>query len=205
MSDFDRVLARYEERAAREERRMATMSFEELAGSVDQFLLGVGPVVGSFLADLARGLGARRILELGTSHGYSTLWLARAAKDCGARVVSVDVAAAKQAYAAEQLRDAGLDDVVELRTSDAIEVIAGLDGVFDLVLLDIWKDLYIACFDAARAKMAPGGILVADNMLEPAAHRETAQRYRDHIRALPGIQSVLLPLGQGLEVTRFGA
>lgn len=169
----------------------------------DDLLLSVGPVVGAFLAELVRGARPRHIVELGTSYGYSTLWLAQAAAEVGARIVSVDVAAPKQDYAREQLREAGLDSIVEFRCGDAAKLVSQFDFAVDLALLDIWKELYIPCFDELRPKLAPGSIVVADNMLEPVAHRKYAAQYQQHVRSIEGVASLALPLGQGLEVTQY--
>src|SRR5690606_3783860 len=113
----------------------------------DEFLLPVGAAVGHFLRALAIGRSPERILELGTSYGYSTLFLADAARQCGARVVTVDVDPAKQDYARAMLEEAGLAQFVEFRCGDALEVIAADAGMFDLVLLDVWKNLYGPCFE----------------------------------------------------------
>jgi predicted O-methyltransferase YrrM len=71
------------------------------------------------------------------------------------------------------------------------------------VLIDLWKDMYIPFFDAVYPRLAPGAILVADNMIHPAAVRPLAQAYRSHVRAAAGMSSVLLPLGSGIEVSRL--
>ena len=103
-------------------RDLPTGSFGERR---DEFLLPVGAEVGAFLRALAVGRKPARILELGTSYGYSTLFLADAARQCGAQVVTVDLDPAKQAYARDRLEEAGLADFVEFRCGDALEIIAG--------------------------------------------------------------------------------
>ena len=169
----------------------------------DQMLLSVGPETGQFLNLLARSSGTKRILELGTSYGYSTVWLAEAAKATGAKVISLDVADYKQAHAREVLDEAGLGGIVEFHTGEALEILPGLQGPFGLVLLDIWKDLYIPCLDLVLPELEPGAVVVADNMLRPQSDRPHALAYRRHVRAKPGLSSVLLAIGQGLEVSRL--
>jgi predicted O-methyltransferase YrrM len=190
------VLAEYHERAARE------ANDPDL--SRDERLLPVGPEVGRFLNGLVKGAKAARILEIGTSYGYSGLWLAEAAASVGGRVISLDLADYKQAYARERLVRAGLAQVVEHRSGDALELIPALDGPFDFVLLDCWKDIYVACLDRVFPKLAKGAIVAADNMLQPVSAREDALAYRRAVRAKPGISSVLLPLGSGIELSRLG-
>lgn len=189
------VLAEYHERAVREARDPDL--------SRDERLLPVGPEVGRFLNGLVRGAKAARILEIGTSYGYSGIWLAEAAAAIGGQVISLDLADYKQAYARERLERAGLSKAVEHRCGDALELILALDGHFDFVLLDCWKDIYVPCLDRFFPKLAKGAIVAADNMLQPVSAREDALAYRRAIRARPGVSSVLLPLGSGIELSRL--
>lgn len=167
----------------------------------DEFLLPVGADVGNFLRALAIGRKPERILELGTSYGYSTLFLADAAKACGAKLVTVDVDAAKQDYARRMLERAGLAEAVEFRCGDALDIVAADESEFGLVLLDIWKNLYLPCFEAVYPKLAEEGLIVSDNMIMPESAREAVRAYREAVRAKPDLQTVLLPLGSGIELT----
>ena len=179
-------------------RDLPTGSFGERR---DEFLLPVGAEVGAFLRALAVGRKPARILELGTSYGYSTLFLADAARECGAKVVTVDIDGAKQAYAQEQLEKAGLAPFVEFRCGDAVEVIDADPGPFELVLLDVWKTLYLPCFEAVYPKLAEEGVIVSDNMIYPEGARDAVRALRAAIGAKPDLQTVLLPLGSGIELT----
>jgi|SRR5690554_3047498 len=167
----------------------------------DEFLLPVGAEVGNFLRALAIGRKPGRILELGTSYGYSTLFLADAAKAYGAKLLTVDVDAAKQDYARRMLERAGLAEAVEFRCGDALDIVAADEGEFGLVLLDIWKNLYLPCFEAVYPKLAEEGLIVSDNMIMPESAREAVRAYREAVRAKPDLQTVLLPLGSGIELT----
>lgn len=194
----EKVLAEFEERSRRE-----WTSPAPFAGGRDKLLLSVGRAAGRMLNLLARESGARRILELGTSYGYSAVWLAEAARATGGKVISLDVAGYKQTEAARSLAAAGLADFVEFRAGDALDIIPSLDGPFDFVLLDLWKDLYGPCLELFLPKLAPGALIVADNMLQPADSRADALLYRRLVRSKPALSSVLLPVGQGLEVSRL--
>ncbi len=92
--------------------------------------------------------------------------------------------------------------MVEFKLGDARESIAALSGPFDFVLLDLWKDLYIPCFDLFYPKLGSGAMIVADNMLFPEFSRADAAEYRNHVRAKTDVQSVLLPVGSGIELSR---
>jgi len=166
------------------------------------FCFPVGPATGQLMNILIKEAKAKTILEIGTSHGYSTVWLAEAARATGGKVITLDLHAGKQEYAHNALRKAGLADLVEFKLGDARESISTLSGPIDFVLLDLWKDLYIPCFDLFYPKLSGGAIVVADNMLFPEFSRSDAALYRQHARAKADLQSMLLPVGSGVEVSR---
>ena len=166
------------------------------------FMLAVGPATGSLINTLVKGEGAQSILEIGTSYGYSTLWLAEAARATGGRVTSLEISAAKQDYAKTMMEKAGLADVVDFMTGDAIELIPTLEGSFDFVLLDCWKDIYVRCLELFNPKLAPGALVVADNMIYPPAEHREAIAYRRAVRAVPDMASILVSVGSGLELSR---
>lgn len=195
------VFEEYEARHRAEIARMQLLPPGEMGIRRDEFLLPVGAEAASFLYSLIIARAPRRIIELGTSYGYSTLFLADAARAFGAEVLSVDVDAGKQAYAAAMLERAGLDGTVEFRCGDALEIVAADPGPFDFVFLDIWKDLYVPCFKAIYPKLSEEGVIVTDNMIHPEGARESARALRSAITACADLQTVLLPIGQGLELT----
>ena len=198
-----KVAAVYAGYAAREQSDAARMRELGPAGFAvrDEFLLPVGPEVGAFLHALILARRPRRILELGTSYGYSTLFLADAARAVGARVVTMELADYKQAHARAQLDQAGLADVVEFRLGDAVQMTRDDRGTFDFVLLDIWKELYLPCFEALYPKLSEEGVICADNMVEPAMARPEVRQYRAAVQARPDLQTALLPIGQGIELS----
>jgi predicted O-methyltransferase YrrM len=169
----------------------------------DQVLLAVGPETGRLINILARSLKSPNILELGTSYGYSGIWLADAARETGGRLTTMELQDYKSAYAREMSTKAGLADHVDFKIGDAVEMIGELPGGIDFVLVDLWKDLYTPCLEAFYPKLNPGAIIVADNMIRPGG--DEVKRYGERVRALPKIDSVLLPVGSGLEVSRFDA
>jgi predicted O-methyltransferase YrrM len=193
-ADYDKRFA--EEAAGRSEGR-------KLTG--DDRSLPIGPEAGGFLNLLIKSLRPQRILELGTSNGYSTLWLAEAAREVGGKVITIEAIAKKQAYARAALAKAGVDGVVEFLGGDALQLLKTLPGPFDFVLLDLWKELYGACLDLFYPRLAPGAIVAADNMIEPVSSRRQAAEYRRVVREKPQMQSLLLPVGQGIELSRYAA
>jgi predicted O-methyltransferase YrrM len=197
------VLAEYDARAERE-RGFFRGPPRDLELSRDQLLLRVGPETGQLINILAREAEAKSILELGTSYGYSTVWLADAARQTGGRVTSLDLVADKQTYAKSMLQKCGLDGFVHFMAGDATKILSGLSGRFDFVLVDLWKELYVACFDLLYpAKLKDGALLVADNMLQPQSSRPDANAYRRRVRSAKGMESVLLAVGSGIEISRY--
>jgi caffeoyl-CoA O-methyltransferase len=124
----------------------------------------IGPVVGELLFILARATQARRVLELGTATGYSAIYLARGVEPQQGRVVSLEVDAAMAARARGNLAQAGVGDRVEVREGEALLLLEGMTGPFDLVFLDIDKESYLAALDHCQRLLRVGGMLVADNV-----------------------------------------
>lgn len=197
------VLDDYEARAEREEKLWSTLSSEEAARRRDEMLLPVGRETGTLLNLLVKSGEARRILEVGSSYGYSTTWLAEGARAIGGKVISLEIKAEKTEYAGAQLARAGLAGYVEFRIGDALASLKALAGPFDLVLIDLWKDLYLPVFELLYPKLAQGAIVVADNMLQPESARVHARAYRERVRAARDMTSVLLSIGNGIEVSRY--
>jgi predicted O-methyltransferase YrrM len=196
------VLDEYEARSAAEEKRWHELEWNNFVIERDQFLLAVGPATGQLMNLLVKESEAKVILEIGTSYGYSTLWLAEAARETGGRVITLELHAEKQNYARERMARAGLADFVDFRLGDATKSLAELETNVDFVLLDLWKDLYLRCFDLFHPRLNPGAVVVADNMLFPETARTHASVYRKHVRSQADIQSILLPVGSGVEISR---
>lgn len=194
------VFDEYEARAAADAQKMLDLGSEGFARR-DEFLLPVGKEAAAVLHALIVARRPRRILELGTSYGYSTLVLADAARAVGGQLVTMELADYKQAYARERLERAGLLDHVDLRCGDAVAMIGQDPGEWDFVLLDIWKDLYLPCFEALYPHLSEEAVICSDNMIDPAAARPSVRLYRQAIRSKADLQTVLLPVGQGIELT----
>jgi predicted O-methyltransferase YrrM len=197
---IERVLADFERRADEEHRRTAIPGAPGV--DLDELLLSVGREAGTLLYLLATGGQARRILELGTSYGYSTVWLGAAARATGGKVQSLELKEFKIEHARQALTRAGLSTRVEFHAGDCLETLKTLSGPFDFVLLDVWKDLYLPCFELVHPKLAPGGVICADNMLIPEHVRPQAEAYRARVRQAGDLDSVLVDVGNGIEISR---
>jgi predicted O-methyltransferase YrrM len=200
---IEKILREFEKRAAVESERMDQMDQSTMEQHIDEFLLSVGPATGQLINLLVKEAKAQTILEVGSSYGYSTVWLAEAARETGGKVISLEIRPQKQEHARASVREAGLDSFVDYRLGNAVESIAKMNESPDFVLLDLWKVLYIPCFDLFYPKLKPGALIAADNMTYPESAREHAEAYRKHIRTKAKIDSVLLPVGSGIELTRY--
>jgi predicted O-methyltransferase YrrM len=153
------------------------------------------PDSAEFVCALAAGLRAKALLEIGGSSGLSTIALAAAARQTGGRLVSIEVEPVRQAEARRTIEALGLSSGVEFVLADAATVLERYDGL-QFVLIDCEKEDYPRFLGMLR--LAPGAVVVADNILSHGLWD-----YVRHVRSLPGVESVTLPIGKGLEVSRF--
>jgi predicted O-methyltransferase YrrM len=156
----------------------------------------VEPETAEMLAVLVRATRARRILEIGTSNGYSTIWLADAAQATGASLTSLDTEPSRSALARENLARAGLGHVADLRTEDAAAALrAAPDGAFDLVFLDAERDAYVAYWPDLVRVLAPAGLLAVDNVV---SHADQVRDFRALVDADDRVDQALVPIGAGV-------
>src|SRR5213082_518787 len=160
-------------------------------------MLNLEPETAQFLNILIRSSRRTRLLEIGTSNGYSTIWLAWAASLRGGRVISIDLDANKQAMAEANLRRVELRKVVDLRCGDATEIVAGLPGPFDCVFFDADRYGAPAQLSLLVPKLVPDVLLLADNAL---SHPTEIAAYLRALEALPQFDRVIVPIGKGLSV-----
>src|SRR6478672_10977812 len=158
----------------------------------------IAPTTGRFLFALVAPQNACEVLEIGGSRGYSTIWLAAAARILGGRVVSLEHDPAKCEAWRANIAEAGLADWAELVEGDARETLAAIEDVFDVVFLDAEKDDYEQLFALARPKLEPGGVVAADNVL---SHEETLGAYSRARQSDQTLVSVTVPLDRGIELS----
>ena len=183
-----RVLRRLEHETARD---------EATGVPIDRRSLQIEPSSGALLFALCSARPGCEVLEIGGSRGYSTIWLGASVRDFGGHVTSLEVDPVRLEASRRNIADAGLDDWVEVIPGDAFDTLAGLDGPYDVVFLDAWKDDYEALFALARARADAGAVIVADNVVShPQLAAYSAARQVD-----PTAVSVTVPLDSGLEVT----
>jgi predicted O-methyltransferase YrrM len=167
---------------------------------------------GALLHVLALAVGARRVLEVGTAIGVSTLYLARALPEDGG-IVSFEIDRDRHAAAQSYLGRAGVLDRADLRLQDAREGLSELDGEFDMAFIDGVKAQYGDYFDALLPLLRSGGVLAVDNVLMSGAVAEgrsdghwtdeqiaTARAFNDRLLSHPELSGTLTPVGDGVLV-----
>jgi len=161
-------------------------------------MLNIKPDTGRLLWVLVRTARATRIVEVGTSNAYSTLWLADAVEATGGRVITLEHDPDKVKRARANLARAGLSDRVEIHEGRAAETLAALPGPFDFVFLDADRANYRTYLDLLIPKLLPGGLLVADNVI---SHQQELDDYLTRVKSHPDLFSVTLPVGKGEELS----
>jgi len=138
---------------------------------------------GRILHDLVVRNGHRRILEIGTSTGHSTIWLAWAAAKTGGKVTTIEIDRGRHERALANLKRAGVAEYVDARLGDAHDLVKSLPGPWDFVFQDADKEWYLQYFLDLEAKMAPGGCYTAHNVARPYARQVTD--FLDYAKSRP--------------------
>lgn len=159
-------------------------------------LRNLEPQTARMLAVIARGLRAGSLLELGTSNGYSTIWLADAARACGAALTSVELESARVAEADENLRLAGLRAFADLRLEDAGVCLAeAADASWDLIFLDAERSEYVSYWPDLVRTLNTTGMLVVDNVI---SHQDEVADFREVVERDDRVMDALVPVGAGV-------
>jgi caffeoyl-CoA O-methyltransferase len=149
---------------------------------------------GRWLALLVRATNAREVLEIGSSNGVSTIWLAAAARLNGGRVTGTEILPERAAEANRNLAAAGLDTIARVIPGDARATVASLPGPFDLVFIDAEKDDYVNHLEVVAGRVRPGGLILSDNVI---SHDLSA--YQAMLRSRSDVETVTIPIGRGVE------
>lgn len=145
-----------------------TPAIEQLLKNIraaDKGQLAVSEEDGRFLRVLIASTGARYVLEIGAASGYSAIWMGLGLRETGGRLTTIEYDPVRAKEAADNVRRAGLQDVVRVIPGDAFKEIPKLQGTFDLVFLDAWKPDYKKFFDMVFPRVSPGGLFLAHNVI----------------------------------------
>jgi caffeoyl-CoA O-methyltransferase len=167
--------------------------------TADKGQLAVSEEDGRFLRLLVTSKGTQRALEIGTASGYSAIWIGLGLRDTGGRLVTIEYDKARAAEAVQNIKTAGLSDVVQVVTGDALKEIPKQAGPFDFAFVDAWKRDYRRYFDLVFPKLDRGALFLAHNVVnkrdEMGDFLTTIQRHPDLLT------TIVSPSGEGMSVS----
>jgi caffeoyl-CoA O-methyltransferase len=186
-----------DERARRVLDRLAEQDAAERALGLpqEQRIRALTPATGAFLYGVLLALRPPLIFEAGSAVGYSTIWLALAARAYGGRVIGSEIRPERVAAASANLAAAGLQDVAVVLEGDAAELVRQYERI-DFLFLDAEKDDYGRLFLAAFDRVVPGGLIVADNVVS-----HDCRAYQEFVRSRSDVLTITIPFERGLEWT----
>lgn len=193
------------------ERDLFLLSLEKEAG--DAYIPIVKPEVGQFLSVMVKAAKPKRILEIGTAIGYSTIWMARAAADNTA-IVTIEIKEEMYQQAASNFKNIGIDKQINQKLGDALEIIPYLRREFDFIFIDAAKSQYLNYLEMVLELLPKGGIIIADNILyhgyveqkvpikrKRRAMVNTLKEYIDRVKGHPLLDTSILSIGDGLALS----
>ena len=167
--------------------------------NIDHEKLSVSDEDGRFLRVTVVSSGAKRALEIGGAFGYSTIWIGLGLRETGGRLTSIEYDAARARIASDNIRRAGLSDIVTIVSGDAFQEIPKIEGAFDFVFLDAWKRDYKRFLDLVVPRMPIRGVFVAHNVVNK---RSEMGDFLDAITKSPSLFSTIVsPSSEGMSVS----
>jgi len=157
-----------------------------------QRTMNIDVAEGERLYHLVRELDAKRVLEIGTSNGYSTIWMAMGLEETGGKIISVEFDEGRHKLAVENFIKLGLDALADLRFADALKEVPRIDGPFDLVFIDAWKEDYAAYFDLVFPKVRSGGAIAAH---DTTSYAKEMAAFLERVKSTPELKTEFLSLG----------
>jgi predicted O-methyltransferase YrrM len=171
-------------------------------------VLSIGRDTGIFYNILLQNIAAKKILEIGMSVGYSTIWFADSiSKKPEGKIITIDHDEKKIERAKKNFEDSGISKIIDIRHGDALKILSDINNEsnssesFDFIFIDADKERYIQYFDAVLPMLKPGGFIGADNILFPERFQKFTNLYVKHVRKNPNIRSVTIPIDNGEELS----
>lgn len=188
------------------ERRSSLEKTKSLDIAPEDRMLAITMETGKFFNILLRITNAKNILEIGTSTGYSTIWMAEAVQENAGKIITIEKNPNKIIRAKNNFTEAGISEIIETREGLAADVLSelaneGFQNYFDFVLIDSDKEQCIRYFDTVLPMVKKKGIIATDNISYPEKYREEMQNFVNHVTNNPKIISVTVPIGNGEEIT----
>jgi len=166
----------------------------------DKEQLSVAEEDGRFLRMLVASTGRKRALEIGTAFGYSAIWIGLGLRDTGGKLVTIEIDPVRAKEAADNVKKAGLTDVVTVISGDAFKEIPKLTGNFDCVFVDAWKRDYIKFFDMTYPRMDKGGLFLGHNVVNKKSEMSD---FLTKINTSPDLFTAIMsaPSGEGVSIS----
>src|SRR5215210_9011271 len=170
----------------------------EIKGN-DKGMLAVSEEDGRFLRVLVATRGAKRALEIGGASGYSAIWIGMGLRETGGRLVTIEYDPVRAKELADNIKRAGLSDIVQVIAGDAFQQIPKVPGTFDFVFLDAWKKDYKRFLDLVYPRLDKGGLFLAHNVVNK---RSEMGDFLDAIQKNPSLWTTIVsPSGEGMSVS----
>jgi caffeoyl-CoA O-methyltransferase len=165
----------------------------------DKGMLAVSEEDGRFLRLMVASSGAKHALEIGGASGYSAIWIGMGLRETGGRLVTIEYDPVRAKELADNIKAAGLTDIVQVMAGDAFQQIPKVAGTFDFVFLDAWKKDYKRFFDMVYPRLDKGGLFLAHNVVNK---RSEMGDFLDAIQKQPSVWTTIVsPSGEGMSVT----
>ena len=167
--------------------------------ATERGMMNVAPSEGEYLSGLVKKLQAKRVLELGTSNGYSGIWFALGLRETGGKLLTLDIDEGRRSLALKNFKITGMDDIIESRLGDALKMLTTLQGPFELVFIDAWKPDYKKSLDLTLPMVPSGGIIAAHNV---DSHPQEMVDFLEAIKTHPQLKTEFVKVGPaGLSVS----
>lgn len=170
-------------------------------------MLAITPKIGQFYNILLRSINAKHVLEIGTSVGYSTIWFADALRNnsINSKIISIEIDHNKIQRAKKNFQDAEVSEFIEIVQGDALDVLKKINTElkfpFDFIFIDADKERYVQYFDSCLPMVRIGGLIGADNILQPERFRTMMNEYVGYVRRNTNVLSETIPIDNGEELT----
>ncbi|MGI9567970.1 MAG: O-methyltransferase [Nitrosopumilus sp.] len=194
------ILIRLEKQSALEKSRKVNVPSEDR-------MLAITKETGELINMLLRLKKAKKVLEVGMSTGYSTIWCAEALLEQSGEIITIEKNPGKISRAINNFQDAGIRDSITIKKGLAMDVLKELNSkkeygeFFDFVLIDADKENVMEYFDLILPMVAVGGLIVTDNMLYPKKYKPDMKKFSEHIKKNPNVRTITTPIGNGEEIT----
>jgi len=189
------------------EKRAELEKSEKIQVSHDERMLAISSETGEFFNILLKAMKAKKILEIGMSVGFSTLWFADAIITNNGKIITIEENRDKIAMAKKNFEEAGVSAQIEIQEGKALQILHKLatseseERQFDFVFLDADKENNIEYFDLVLPLVRVGGIIATDNILYPEKFRPEMKKFTEYIKSKPNVQTITLDLGNGEEIS----